>query len=94
MAARCLQAARVEPTYRAPRCHDMADEHERLDRVEDELALTSQHIEHEHRFMEAAVREGHSTRPAQKTLHALHLFRQALAQHRRILLKRLGLYRQ
>jgi hypothetical protein len=71
----------------------MAKDHERLEQVEDELAAARRDISHERRQMDVAAQEGHPTRPMERTLHALHHFRRALAQHRRILLERLGLYR-
>jgi len=71
----------------------MADDRVRLAETEAELAAVRKHIAHEHQFIEQAEREGHHTGLAERSLAALHHFRHAIAQHRRILLTRLGLYR-
>ena len=71
----------------------MADDRVRLAETEAELAAVRKHIAHEHQFIAEAEREGHHTSLAKRSLVALHNFRHAIVQHRRILLERLGLYR-
>jgi|RhiMethySRZTD1v2_1073278.scaffolds.fasta_scaffold792699_1 hypothetical protein len=71
----------------------MTNDHDRLERIEQDLGMVREHIAHERRFIREVEIEGHSTRLAQRTLHGLHHFRDAIRRHRRILLERLGLYR-